>query len=163
VVFVTGGAIEDTYDQLLAKWFGSPQGLHIDSWTEIDVVDGHRVSLSPDAPDGAGEKLFFVNLGAYGTEDFTEYHSNVFVVAPNAAEAKTRAKRELSKRGLSEVHKDHLHEVDDCLQVGSVDALHVVLTKTGETSKARAENAYHVVPKPVIAAFVARTKALAEK
>jgi hypothetical protein len=159
VVFVTGSTIEDTYDQLLAKWFGSPQGLHLDSWTEIDVVDGYRVSLSATAPVNPSETLFFVNLGAYGTEDFTEYHSNRFVVAANAAEAKAHATRELSRAGLSGVHKDYLHEVDDCIQVATVDALHVVLTKTDEASAARPVNAYHVVPKAVIAAFVARTKA----
>ena len=64
VVFATGNAIEDTYEQLLEKWFGSPNGLHIDSWVELDVVDGRRVTLSPE-PDTGSEKLFFINLGAY--------------------------------------------------------------------------------------------------
>jgi hypothetical protein len=76
VVFVTGSTIDDTYTQLLDKWFGNPVGLHLDSWLELDVVDGWRISLSPTA-DAGGQKLFFVNLGAYD-ENFTELHANAF-------------------------------------------------------------------------------------
>jgi hypothetical protein len=162
VVFVTGDAIESTYEQLLEKWFGSPEGLHIDSWMELDVVDGHRVSLLPVPVAGASAKLFFVNLGAYDSTDFTEYHSNRFVVAKDAPQAKTLAKKQLAGTGLLEIHKDRIHEVDDCVQVGSVEGLHVALTKTDETSSTKPRNEYHVVPKPVIAAFVAR-RASADK
>jgi hypothetical protein len=28
------------------QWFGIPEGLHLDSWIELDVVDGYKVSLA---------------------------------------------------------------------------------------------------------------------
>ena len=46
MVFVAGEAIEDCYDQLLDKWFGTPGWVHIDSWLELDIVDGWKVELT---------------------------------------------------------------------------------------------------------------------
>ena len=46
VVFTCGYKIEDTYLDLLDKWFGNSDRLHIDSWVEINHVDGYKVSLS---------------------------------------------------------------------------------------------------------------------
>jgi hypothetical protein len=97
VVFVTGSSIEDTYTQLLDKWFGNPVGLHLDSWLELDVVDGWRISLSPTA-DASGQKLFFVNLGAYD-ENFAALHANGFYVAESALDAKKRALGQFFKGG----------------------------------------------------------------
>jgi len=99
VVFAVGLRIEDTYPQLLDKWFGNPVGLHLDSWLELDVVDGWRITLS-DAPSPAPEKLFFVNLGAYD-DQFTELHANGFYVAATPEEAKKRAWRSISPAALS--------------------------------------------------------------
>jgi hypothetical protein len=160
VVFATGAAIADTYEQLLDKWFGTPKGLHLDSWIELDVVDGHRVTLSPTPAAGAA-RLYFVNLGAYRAGEFSEVHANMFVVADSVAEAKKRAKNELLKDGVSSVHTDDLHAVDDCIAIEAVDALHVVLTRTGETSALVPHNGYHILPKAVVADYMAR-KGIAE-
>jgi Domain of Unknown Function (DUF1543) len=97
VVFAAGLRIEDTYTQLLEKWFGNPVGLHLHSWLELDVVDGYRITLS-DAPSSAPEKLFFVNLGAYRDGAFTELHAMGFYVTASAPEAKQRAGRSLHRR-----------------------------------------------------------------
>ena len=64
VVFVVGETIEDTYEQLMNKWFGTPKGLHLDSWIELQVIDGYRISLSTTEP-ASTKKLFFINLGGY--------------------------------------------------------------------------------------------------
>ena len=37
-------------------------------------------------------KLFFVNLGGYDPDEFTELHKNVLLVAPDAKTAKAKAK-----------------------------------------------------------------------
>ena len=156
VVFVTGARIEDTYDQLLDKWFGSPEGLHIDSWVELDVIDGWRVTLTDSKPAGTGEQLFFVNLGAYQPGSFVELHATGFYVTTNAAQAKDRARAALFREnGLAQVHKDDLHAVDDCLAIDGVDGLHVTLTWTGETSQEIPQDGYHLIPKPVVAAWAA--------
>lgn len=51
VVFAVADTLEAAYPQLRADWFGSPKGMHIDSWMAVDGVDGWKVELSPLAPD----------------------------------------------------------------------------------------------------------------
>jgi hypothetical protein len=155
VVFVTGAVIEDTYTQLLEKWFGDPVGLHLDSWLELDVVDGYRITLS-DAPVAGEQKLFFVNLGAYRDGAFTELHAIGFHVAPSVLDAKKRALAAHFSEGVLQKHKDDLHDVDDCIALETVSGLRVVLTQTGETSEVTPNNGYHIVPKDVIADFLNR-------
>ena len=154
VVFAVGIRIEDTYPQLLEKWFGNPVGLHLDSWLELDVVDGYRVTLS-DTPAPQPEKLFFVNLGAYD-DSFTELHANGFYVAASPEEAKKRALAQYFTSGFELPHKDDLHDIDDCIALENINGLRVTLTKTGEVSKYKPTNGYHIVPKDVIAAYLAR-------
>ncbi|HEY4080998.1 MAG TPA: DUF1543 domain-containing protein [Burkholderiaceae bacterium] len=155
VVFAVGAKIEDTYAQLLEKWFGDPVGLHIDSWLELDVVDGWRVSLT-DISTSQAEKLWFVNLGAYD-DSFTELHAAGVYVASDAPEAKAQALAAHFQNGEQERHKDDLHAVDDCIAIEAVSGLHVTLTKTGEMSSATPNNGYHIIPKDVIAAYLAKT------
>jgi len=157
VVFATGETIEATYPQLLEQWFGAPVGLHLDSWVELNAVDGYSIRLSAE-PSRAGEKLFFVNLGAYADGKFLELHDNVFLVADNAADAKTRAKTMLRARLPGHIHTDDLHEVDDCLAVSEAGGLHVLLEKTGEAGPAPPVNAYHVIPTALVRAFMAQRK-----
>ena len=93
-------------------------------------------------------------MGAYD-DSFTELHANGFFVAIDAAEAKKCALKSLL-RGAQTVHKDDLHQVDDCIALDRVGNLCITLTHTGETSAAKPNNGYHVVPKDVIAAYLAR-------
>jgi hypothetical protein len=155
VVFVTGQAIEDTYELLLGKWFGVSKGLHIDSWVQLDAVDGFRVGLSA-TPEDAPPKLWFVNLGAYREGEFTEVHANAFMVAGSAAEAKARVKASLLAQGLSQVHTDDLYEVDSCVRIDAVGDLHVRLDAGAGEGSLRCHNAYHPIPEAIVEAFVAR-------
>jgi hypothetical protein len=154
VVFAVGEAIADTYTQLLDKWFGDPVGLHIDSWLELDVVDGWRISLS-ETPSPSDMKLFFVNLGAYD-HTFTELHAMGFYVATAAQDARQQALSKHAHDGVNEVHKDDLHCVDDCIALETVNSLRVTLTKTGETSTAKPNNGYHLIPKEIVTNHLAR-------
>ena len=45
VRWVVGSKIEDTYDTLRKDWFGSPKGLHIDSYKKIKFIDGYKINL----------------------------------------------------------------------------------------------------------------------
>ena len=45
VRWVVGSKIEDTYDTLRKDWFGSPKGLHIDSYKKIQYIDGYKINL----------------------------------------------------------------------------------------------------------------------
>lgn len=155
VVFAVGGQIEDTYDQLLAAWFGDPKSLHIDVWQELDVVDGWRVTLT-GTPSPSSHRIFFVNLGAYRDGEFAELHACGFYVAASAPEAKQRALDEHFRGKVSEKHKDDLHAVDDLIALERVNGLHITLSHTGETSATNPNTGYHIIPKPVIAAYLAK-------
>ena len=45
VRWVVGSKIEDTYTTLRRDWFGSPKGLHIDSYKKIKYLDGYKINL----------------------------------------------------------------------------------------------------------------------
>ena len=45
VRWVVGSKIEDTFDTLRNDWFGSPRGLHIDSYKKIKYVGGFKINL----------------------------------------------------------------------------------------------------------------------
>src|SRR5580698_10089211 len=74
VIFVAGSSVEGCYFRIIDKWFGDPMKLHVDSWMELNVVDGHRISLL-SSPGASDKKLFFINLGAYTPGQFTELHA----------------------------------------------------------------------------------------
>jgi hypothetical protein len=154
VVFVVSESVEAAYAQLMDKWFGDPLRLHIDSWMELRVVDGYRISLQP-YPPAPGLKLFFINLGAYTPGQFTELHANAFVVAANEADVKKRAKGELL-RGAQSVHTDDLYDIDDCLEIVEVDGQHIHLEPTPERVVLEPQNGYHIIPPEVLAAYAAR-------
>ena len=45
VRWVIGSKIENTFDQLRNDWFGSCDGLHIDSYKKIESIDGYKINL----------------------------------------------------------------------------------------------------------------------
>ena len=45
VRWVIGPKIEDTYDVLIKYWFGTFEGLHIDSYKKIEYFDGYKITL----------------------------------------------------------------------------------------------------------------------
>ncbi|PTB90905.1 DUF1543 domain-containing protein, partial [Marivirga lumbricoides] len=152
VVFTVGETIKETYHDLLDKWFGLPQKMHIDSYMVLDVVDGYEVHLKEERPDQR-QKLFFINLGAYKKGDFMEHHANTFLVSDSVIEVKKRAKQNLLK-GYEEVHKDDLYEVDDLLEITELNGLHVHLIPTNRKQNLVPVNGYHVLPKSVVKEYL---------
>ena len=148
VVFATGVKIENTYHQLLSKWFGLPNKMHIDSYIELDIVDGHKVCLS-NTPPTNHKKLFFINLGAYRPGEFTEHHAITFLVDDEAMNVKKRALNELLK-GYDQVHKDDLYDVDDCIEIDKVNQLYIHLEPTPDKKELVPVNGYHKLPKDFI-------------
>ena len=85
VRWVVGSKIQDTYDTLRKDWFGSPQGLHIDSYKKIKYIDGYKIKLIYFEKDNIDNKqlekknkakkhLWFVNLGGYNPTSMQEKH-----------------------------------------------------------------------------------------
>jgi hypothetical protein len=117
--FAVGERIEDCYDSLRRQWWGTPESLHIDCWTELTHSDGYSIELRAEAFCGI-EKLFFANLGGYDPEQFTELHSNVFVVAADKAKAKKRALATVNH--WMKPHRDTLFEVEHIIGLSEIAA-----------------------------------------
>jgi hypothetical protein len=115
VRFSIGETPEDCYDDLRKQWWGDPQSLHLDCWGEIEQADGFDVILSKDAPHAGAGKLFFVNLGGYDPNEFSELHRNVLLVAEDARAAKAKALTQI--RSWSLPHKDKVFEVEQTVDV----------------------------------------------
>ena len=103
VRWVLGSTIEDTYDELKRDWFGTIEGLHIDSYKKINYVDGYRITLKNIENNKLKENkfycvnntrknLWFVNIGGYDPSSMQEKHEFGLVVASSKLEAKNIAK-----------------------------------------------------------------------
>ncbi len=130
VRWVVGSKIEDTYNTLRRDWFGSPKGLHIDSYKKIKYLDGHKINLINCESDKivnrhlakknkAKKFLWFVNLGGYNPTSMQEIHEFGLVIAANKLEAKNKAKSKWLI-GFKKKHQDDIASLnvliscDDC-------------------------------------------------
>jgi hypothetical protein len=155
IAFAVGETIESTYEQLMGQWFGSLAGLHIDSWLLLEVVDGHRVALRFEAPEGTA-RLWCINLGAYRHGRFGELHEVAFLVAASGDEAAARAQATLLT-GTDEQHTDDLLAADDIIEVVVPGGLRVHLETTGQTIPLESVNGWHRLPDGVIEEYGRRT------
>ena len=137
VRWVVGSKIEDTYDTLRKDWFGSPKGLHIDSYKKIKYIDGYKINLINFEKDKIDEKqlvkknkakkhLWFVNIGGYNPTSMQEKHEFGLVIASNKLEAKNIAKSKWLI-GCKKKHKDDIASLetliscDDCKLIKKID------------------------------------------
>lgn len=129
--FAIGARIEDTYDQLRKQWWGTPKTLHLDAWGIIKSVDNYDITLTTHPLTDQTHKLFFINLGGYNPNEFTELHKNMFVVAEHEGQAKQKAKNTISDWTVP--HKDNLYNLDECVNVNDLlqkQGLAIQLTPT---------------------------------
>lgn len=145
VRFVVGDNIEQTYSKLKAQWVGDKSNVHMDSYMQIQHIDGYQVEVVDTAHHQA-EKLYFVNLGAYRADSLAEQHDFALYVARSSEEAKQRAKESLLA-GMTHLHKDDLHDVDDCFAIDLLDSnLSIKLTPSGQTQAMKPDwFGYHVL------------------
>ena len=130
VRWVVGSKIEDTYDVLRKDWFGSIEGLHIDSYKKIKSIDGYKINLKNSEKNkiknnksvnqiNTKNKLWFVNIGGYNPSSMQEKHEFGLVVASSKLEAKKIAKSKWLI-GCKKKHKDDIASLkmliscDDC-------------------------------------------------
>jgi hypothetical protein len=119
-------AIEDTYDELKKSWWGDPKSLHLDAWGILHSADGYNIEIVDSKPQNQQAKLYFVNLGGYDSRQFTELHKNIFIVAENDQDAKSRALKHI--KNWESPHKDYLFEVDKVLNVSDLLSNKIKLT-----------------------------------
>ena len=145
VRWVVGSKIEDTYDTLRKDWFGSPKGLHIDSYKKIQCIDGHKINLINVESNKIGKKqlekkiipknnLWFVNIGGYDPTSMQEKHEFGLVIASSKLEAKNIAKSKWLI-GCKKKHKDDLASLemliscDDCEPINKIGIWEIELTR----------------------------------
>ena len=144
VRWVIGSKIEDTFDQLRNDWFGSDNGLHIDSYKKIDSIDGYKINLinkESREPQNkiskkgriSNKKLWFVNIGGYDPNSMQEKHEFGLVVASSSSEAKNKAKSKWLI-DCKKKHKDDISvvknftDVDDCEVIKYIKNWEIELT-----------------------------------
>lgn len=130
IFFIVAEKIEDTYEEVKAKWWGVKKGFHIDAWGILESAEDYNITLTRQ-PTHIEEKPYFVNLGGYDSKKFTELHKNVFVIAKNESKAKVKALRQILN--WESHHKDYLYEVENCCCVNNVTEnkeLYIHLEKT---------------------------------
>ena len=149
VRWVIGSRIEDTYDVLKKDWFGTLEGLHIDSYKKICHVDGYRINLKNIDFNNlkinkySGEKnsnkyLWFVNIGGYNPCSMQEKHEFGLVVASSSSEAKNKAKSKWLV-GCKQKHKDditvlkNLTTLDDCELIKKIGNWEIELTSNNNS------------------------------
>ena len=144
VRWVVGSKIEDTFDTLRNDWFGSPRGLHIDSYKKIKYLDGYKINLRNVEnlkiksnkflnKSNTKKNLWFVNIGGYYPNSMKEKHEFGLVVAPDKLEAKNIAKSKWLI-GCKKKHKDDIASLetliscDDCKLIKKIDNWEIELT-----------------------------------
>ena len=144
VRWVVGSKIEDTYDTLRKDWFGSPKGLHIDSYKKIKYIDGYKINLINFEKYKIDEKqfvkknkakkyLWFVNIGGYKPTSMQEIHEFGLVTASTKLEAKNIAKSKWLI-GCKKKHKDDIASLeillscDDCEPIKKIGIWEIELT-----------------------------------
>ena len=144
VRWVVGAKIEDTYDTLRKDWFGSPEGLHIDSYKKIKYLDGYKINLRNvenlkinnnefSNKSKSKKKLWFVNIGGYDPSSMQEKHEFGLVIAKNKLEAKNIAKSKWLI-GCKKKHKDDIASLetliscDNCELIEKIDNWEIELT-----------------------------------
>ena len=144
VRWVVGSKIEDTYDTLRKDWFGSPKGLHIDSYKKIRYIDGYNINFinfekdkihenQLEKKNKAKKHLWFVNIGGYNPTSMQEKHEFGLVTASNKLEAKNIAKSKWLI-GCKKKHKDYIASLemlircDDCELIKKIGNWQIELT-----------------------------------
>jgi len=145
VRWVVGSKIEDTYDTLRKDWFGSPKGLHIDSYKKIRYIDGYKINLinfekdkivkkQLEKKNKAKKHLWFVNIGGYNPNSMQEKHEFGLVIASTKLEAKNLAKSKWLI-GCKKKHNDDIASLemlfccDDCELIKKIGNWEIELTQ----------------------------------
>ena len=145
VRWVVGSRIEDTFALLRKDWFGTLEGLHIDSYKKINHVDGYKINLknienkklkNNKFNDGNDSKknLWFVNIGGYDPNSMQEKHEFGLVAASCMLEAKNIAKSKWLL-GYKKKHKDDIASLktligcDNCQLIKNIGNWEIELTQ----------------------------------
>jgi len=134
--FVIADKIEDTYPVLKRSWWGMPESLHLDAWGALSYADGYDIVLKNTPPQDKSRQLYFMNLGGYDHEKFTELHENIFIVAENEKTAKLKAVEKFSHWVTP--HRDYQYNIENIINISQLisnQAFHLHLEPTDQPKK----------------------------
>lgn len=134
IVFVVGSKIQETFPQLIKKWFGDPQSVHVDSYIELTTIGPHKISLTKQKKNKGSLTLYFVNIGHCLAQVFGEQHQYHFLVNKSLTEAKKTSKQLFSLTPLS-AHIDNLTEVEQLIPISQVDNYTIEFSPTNSPSQ----------------------------
>lgn len=129
IAFVAGTKVEDTYPELVKKWIGNKDNVHIDSILELSELDGYQITLKPTQQTDSDSKLYFLNYGGYNKGCFGEFHRYGFAIGKNSSEAMAKVSKKFAEIYKSnDIEGKHLDDnlpiesagVDDCLNVEKI-------------------------------------------
>lgn len=95
IFFGIATSLPELVPEIKAFW-PEPERIHIDAWREVNVVEGHRITISErfdDIEPVEQPRLFFINLGGYLPDRFEEQHYILLTVKPDRAKAVEEAKQ----------------------------------------------------------------------
>ncbi len=166
VVFAIASNLQDTFPTLEKKWFGIRKGLHIDAWIELNYVDGYQIQIVPAelSNNESDLKLYFINFGAYEPNFFGEVHQSGFYIASDKKAAQAQARKELCLKLQKRHHDDtvaiaqacrrhiadSISDIDDCVEVATVDSWRLVFTPTDVRQQLRPNCEYIKLPKQLV-------------
>ena len=131
IFFGIGHSVTELKPDMYAFWPDGGQ-LHIDSWREVNHVNGYNISIVPKGDaEPTANNLFFLNLGGYRPGDFEEYHYKMLAVAPTMALAIKESKQTAFykhygfKGAVSHIDDKYALDVDDMHKVEDILAPHL--------------------------------------
>ncbi|MFZ8932743.1 MAG: DUF1543 domain-containing protein [Bacteriovoracaceae bacterium] len=148
IQFYVGKDYKEVLPRINKNWKGTKSSLHIDSWIVLDQCDQHDILLS-ESPSTSKLRLYLLNIGYYKKQSFGEYHEFLFVVASSKSEAKNNALAQFDKAFI-EAHMDDLFDVDDCIEVSTVDNLHIHLRPNDQSELNTINNGWQRIPKEAL-------------
>lgn len=108
IQFVLARSIEDTYEELKRRWYGTDISLHIDSYKILDYINGYKVDVNGESK----ETLYMITYGGSNKHIFGEVHHSDFILASNIDEAEEIASKNINKYS----DMDHIDKVIDVFE-----------------------------------------------
>jgi hypothetical protein len=120
IFFGIGYELKDLIKEIKQFWPEAKGNIHIDAWRKVTSVDGYAISIvdtTVETKSKNTKKLFFINLGGYKENEFTEHHYTLLVVADNKLAAAAKAKQTAFYKHTSvtdsDVHYKAISHIDD--------------------------------------------------
>lgn len=139
--------IQDAFTYFQAQWFGLQQGLHLDSWMQVEGVHYHgvnyQIQIQNQPTANRDLNLYLINLGAYIPDQFGEVHKYLVVAGHDKADAKAQGKLAIEQHWFKP-HTDAVIEVDDCLALNQVGQYFIHLVE-GEFAETQFKNDYIIL------------------